>query len=418
MANKKIINKLVDLQGTNFEVTDVKIEKRKIIWIIKHKKNANYRCPICFKKHKEYYDKKWITIKDVPLGNKRMLWEVLRFRISCKCYYKPMVEYLPFRSKHHRLTQRFVELIEEILSTKMFTVADVARLFEIDYGVVYKIDHELLWRLVNSIKIPHPENISVDEKSFRKGHKYVTVVTDTDIKKVIWVSEGRKKESLDEFFKIIGPEASAKIKTISKDLHEAYSLSIAEHAPQAEVIADKFHVMKHLNEAIDEYRKELISKEDLKKFNPKKRSEHLQWLIRYNFSNLGEKQLEKLDTISGLNMDLYKAYLLKEMFNPLFDFKPSEIKQAKGYLLSWIMEVMKTKFKPLKKFAEFAQRHLRTILNIVLFRKSSAISEGINRKISVIKSMAYGYRNIQYFKLKIMQRCGILGDPNLFLSDA
>ena len=96
-------------------------------------------------------------------------------------------EKLSFRAVHHKLTQRFVDHVEQVLCSKMFTVADVARLFEIDYSTVYKIDHEVLRRLVQELEIPDPINIAVDEKSFQKGHSYVTVVTDCDIQKVVWV---------------------------------------------------------------------------------------------------------------------------------------------------------------------------------------------------------------------------------------
>src|SRR5690606_6018082 len=151
------------------------------------------------------------------------------------------VEKMPFRSKHHRLTKRLEDYIEQVLCSKMFTVADVARLFELDYGVIYKIDHDVLFRLWQELEVPDPENIAVDEKSFKRGHSYVTIVTDVDRKQVIWVSEGNRKDSLDQFFKVLGKERCAKIKTVSKDLHVPYMASCREHIPQATEVADKFH---------------------------------------------------------------------------------------------------------------------------------------------------------------------------------
>ena len=102
----------------------------------------------------------------------------------------------------------------------MFTVSDVARLFNLDYGIIYKIDHDLLVRLWQQAEVPDPIHIAVDEKSYKKGHKYVTIVSDVERGMVIWVSEGNNKESLDEFFKILGPERCKKIETVSKDLHK------------------------------------------------------------------------------------------------------------------------------------------------------------------------------------------------------
>jgi transposase len=206
-----ILNQLCNLQGTNFEVRDVKVREDEIIWQIEHREDAVYECRYCGEKHDSFHDSRWITIKDMPFGNKRCIWKVKRMRILCTCSNDIRVERLSFRSKHHFLTQRFVDYIEQVLCSKMFTVADVARLFNLDYGVVYKIDHDVLLRLWQSCEIPSPINISVDEKSFKKGHSYVTIVTDVDRKQVIWVSEGNRKDSLDLFFQVIGPDRCSQI---------------------------------------------------------------------------------------------------------------------------------------------------------------------------------------------------------------
>ncbi len=99
----------------------------------------------------------------------------------------------------------------------------------------------------------------------------------------------------------------------------------------------------------------------------------------------------------------------KESFFDFFNYKPSEVKEAEKFLIKWIVEAYKSKLKALQSFAEYINRNIKILLNIILTGRSSAISEAINRKIQVIKGMAYGYRNINYFMLKIMQRCGVLG---------
>jgi transposase len=290
----------------------------------------------------------------------------------------------------------------------MFTVADVARLYDLDYGVVYKIDHEVLLRLIQKREIPDPINIAVDEKSFRKRHNYVTIVTDTDTSDVIWVSKGNTQESLDEFFKAIGPERCQKIKTVSKDLHKAYIASCLKYIPHATEVADPFHVVKRLNQAIDECRKELSVGSRLK-VNKRKTIDNMQWVLRYKQENMKAGHLESLEELEKINKPLFKAYLHKETFFDFFEFKPSEISEAKNFLIKWTMDAVKIGLNGLYEFAKYIMTHQRVLLNIVRTQRNSAISEGINRKISVIKNMAYGYRNIQYFMLKILQRCGVLG---------
>lgn len=407
-VSNNILNRLAGLQGTNFTITDVKVGEEEIIWRVEHQETAEYECDCCGSKLDSFHDSRWIKIKDMPFGNKKCTWHVKRMRILCTCSNSVRVESLPFRSKHHYLTRRFVDYIEQVLCTKMFTVADVARLFSLDYGVVYKIDHEVLFRMWQQCEIPDPIHISVDEKSFKKGHSYVTLVTDVDLKKVIWVSEGNKKESLDQFFRVIGPERCKKIETVSKDLHRPYALSCRDYVPNAIEVADPFHVVKKLNECMDECRKELAVGS---KIEPRKRKKifKLNWVLRYKKENMRDGHLESLGNLAKLNEPLYKAYLHKEAFYDFFNFRPKQVDEAEEFLITWIIEAFKSNLNGLKDFAEYIGRNTDILLNIIKTQRSSAISEGINRKVTVIKSMAYGYRNIQYFMLKIMQRCGVLG---------
>ena len=147
-----ILNQLTRLQGTNFEVRDVKITADLIEWRIEHKEDPEYICPRCEARHKTCFSKEWIKLWDIPWGSQRCLWKVRRAKILCHCRLNPIVEKMDFRSKHHRLTQRFVDHIEQVLCSKMFTVADVARLYYLDYGIVYKIDHDVLLRLWQSMR--------------------------------------------------------------------------------------------------------------------------------------------------------------------------------------------------------------------------------------------------------------------------
>lgn len=402
------INQLLELQHSNFEIVDIQVYEDEILWQIEHKKDAVYVCSSCGEKHSSAHALDWITLQDVPLGNKKAFWKIKRARILCTCSLNPQVEELKFRSPGHRLTQRFVEYIEEILCSKMFTVADVARLFNLNYDVVYKIDHRVLYKLVQTLKIEVPEHISVDEKCFKKQSKYVTIISDAQKGLAIWVSRGNSKESLDEFFKIIGPQDCKKIKTVAKDLHRPYAESVREHIPHAIEIADKFHVVQRLNQALDDCRRELAVESDLR---PRRRKDinRLHWVLRYKKENLPQRHLEEISLLKKLNEPLFEAYLLKESFYQFFEFASYELQKAKNFLLQWTLNAFKVGLKGLSDFATYLSRHSEILINIIREKRTSAVSEGINRKITVLKSMAYGYQNIDYFRLKILQRCGVLG---------
>jgi len=407
-----ILSQLCGLEGTNFEIRDVKISEDLIVWEIQHKAQAEYICPRCESKHDACFSRDWVKIWDIPWGSRRCLWKVRRAKILCHCGLNPVVEKMAFRSKHHRLTQRFVNHVESVLCSKMFTVADVSRLFYLDYGIVYKIDHDVLLRLWQTVKLPQPINIAVDEKSFKKSHQYVTIVTDIDRKLVIWVSPGNRKESLDQFFEILGPESCEKIKTVSKDMHLPYIQSCQQYIPQAMEVADPFHVVQRLNKAIDDCRQNASLGSALQT-GKRKIIFNLQWLLRRKNEHLGKQGRLSIAELARANESLYHCYLLKESFYELYAFRSDQIQEAREFIKDWYEDAIRAPLEGLQLFANYVKNHQERILNSIKTGLSSAIAEGINNKISVIKRMAYGYRNLQYFMLKILQRCGILGYPSI-----
>jgi transposase len=398
LTHEKLINRLFELQDTNFTVVDVQRKKELIEVKIWHKKKAHYICSRCGAKHSGAHDFRDVIFWDLPLGNQSVKLIVRRARVSCACQNKVCVESIPFRSRCHRLSKRMVQYCESLLCTKMFTVSDVARMLNLNYDTVYKIDHRILQELVQHLEIPSIKRIGVDEKSFLKGQKYVTVVSCLDRGKALWVSSGRSEESLNEFFRILGPERTKDIELVTRDEHKPYAKSIHKNAPKAIQISDKFHVIKHLNECIDRVRRE----EGIQQRG-------LMWCLRKRSHNQNEKNEVCLKKLKKDNNILYELYLLKEEFFRFFDYKNYETNKAEDFMLSWMRTMATFGIEPINDFLQYLQRHLWSILNIVRLGFTNATCEGINRKINVLKSMAYGYKNVHYFKLKILQRCGLLG---------
>lgn len=405
---KRGMNRCLGLLETNFEVVSIDAGEGKTTWTIKHKEPARYICKHCGAAHDSYHDKEWVYLYDAPVGLQKNIWKVERVRILCHCQMGYRVELLPFKANKHGLTQRYVDYIECTLCTKMITVADVARLCNLDYGIIYKIDHDVLLRLWQEAKVPDPLNIAVDEKSYKKGHKYVTIVSDLDLKTVIWVSEGNSKESLDEFFRIIGPERCGKIQSVSKDMHKPYIASCEEFVPQAVEVADKFHIVQKLNKTLDECRKELIESTETNK-SEKKKIKEMNWVLRFKQENMPDKTRSKLDKLEQVNEPLYRAYLHKESFFEFFTYTPTQLGEAEAFLDEWINDALSIPFEAFRAFVDHVKRHRLRILNIIRTGRTSSFSEAINRKINVLIGMAYGYKCLEYFKLKILQRCGAIG---------
>lgn len=404
-----ILNNLAGLQNSNFEVFDVKVFKDHEIWNIKRRPQAKPICNNCglAYEHKPH-SVSTIDIIDQPAGRFKRTWRVERAKLSCPCTLSILVEKLDFKAEQHLMTQRFVNHIEELLCTKMFTVADVSRMFNLDYGIVYKIDHQVLLRLIQHHKLVFPTHISVDEKSARKGHNYITIVSDLETGEAIWATEGNSKESLDLFFQVIGPEGCAKIQTVSKDLWKPYTESCNEYIPHAIQNADKFHVIKKLIDSVDAVRKDVQNDKSIIK-EQRSNAKSSMWLVRHNQENMEDYQREKLEELQKINEPLYKAYLMKEAFFEVYNFAANEISKAEKFINEWITDVSLIGLEPMNEFCNFLKRNIQMILNSIATKKTSALSEGINRKINVLKSMAYGYKCMDYFKLKILQRCGSLG---------
>lgn len=409
---EQFIRIFTGLQESRFVLTDFEMDSEKKSWtyIVEPDDRARL-CSNCGHEAIKHKDQ-WIYLKDIPMGVQAssVRLKVRRYQVWCQNCHGYFVEKMPFRGEAGNITRRLELYIEELVSTKMITVKDLARMFGLDWDTVYRIDMNLLVRRYQEMEKPNPKHIAVDEKSFKKGHKYVTIITDVEKAEVIYVSIGRTKESLDEFFKWIGKERCGAIETIAMDLHPDYHASAQEFIPQALHVPDKFHIVQRLNEAMVEAFKELSFKQT--GFVPASQlPKDLRWLIRRNLENQSEKQMQHLEGLKERNESLFEAYLLKDAFQGFFLFTPKEIEAARKFLIDWVTQVLRTKLKAFHKFAEYVGRHYELLLNVIRTGRTSSICEGINNKISVIKRMAYGYRNIHYFMLKILQRCGVLGNP-------
>lgn len=409
-VQEKFIRHALGLQGARFELKHFySMDQEKKIWMYEIVPDEEARlCSLCGQEAIKH-EKEWIELKDLPLGAQAevVIWRVQRYRVHCKNCAVVVVEKMPFRGRFGRLTKRLEEFIIQLLFTRMITLKDISRTLRLDYDTIYRIDRQVLEECLVNLSRPYPKHIAVDEKSFQKGHSYVTVVTDAETAQVIFVSLGRSKDSLDQFFKWLGKKRCQAIETIAMDLHEPYHASAREYAPQAQRVPDKFHVIQRLNEAMEQGYRELAQNTDAAL--TRKRGTELRWLIRRKQMNQSDSQLDLLQWLKERNQPLYETYLLKDLFHQFFDHSTAELEAAKQFLIRWTVDAFKTGLKSFQKFADYVSRNVELLLNVIRTQKTSSVSEGINTKITVIKNMAYGFRDPFYFQLKIWQKCGILG---------
>ncbi len=247
---------------------------------------------------------------------------------------------------------------------------------------------------------PRPKVLGIDEVSLRKGHTYRIVVSDLERLRPIWFGgKDRSEASLDLFFEWLGPKKSQRIRLAVMDMWKAFRNSAEKHAPQAAILFDKFHVMRHLNEALDKVRKReyaRVAEKDQRfikgqKYTLLSRNEHL--------TTEGRVALKML---LKANKRLNIAYLLKESFSHLWEYKREG--WARRFFDNWRASLKWQRLKPYEEFADMIESHWDGIATLILSEDKVSLGfvEGLNNKVRVIQRRAYGLRDEEYLRLKIL----------------
>ena len=350
----------------------------------------------------------WIRVEDLPLCGKRVFLYVPKRKVRCPDDGKIRVE--QFDVLRGRFTRRFAEHVYRL--TSITTNTEAGWFLNLDDETVYRIDRSMLEELAREklSPIPAPSKISVDEVAWQKWHKYVTNVVDIEVRKVVWNQNGRGKSTLDAFFTALGKEKSSQIDAAACDGASGYLSSIKQHAKNALIVLDHFHVKSYLNDALDTVRKEELRKARKDKDTNLTDLLHCRKRFILMQGKPSKRQRNVLEQLAELNDRVYRAMLLKEQFLEIY--RVDSRKAAQTGLRQWIGAAFASK---IPAFVELGQKFFRKrhfILNFFLMRITSAISEGINNKIKRLKRMAYGYKDVTYFLLKIHQHCGLL-NPRL-----
>ena len=300
---------------------------------------------------------------------------------------------------------------EIIHFSKHLSNNDISELLGLSHMTIYNIDITELTSLEESYlkRIPELKNITVDEVSYKKRHSYATVISDYDRGKVIWVEKDRKAENLERGYEYLKDKLS-NIKCVSMDLWPGYYKATNKLLPTATKIFDRFHISRILNKAIEKERR------DYQNFlEPKERKyikKQTRWILLRRKANQKEHHRFHLNNLKRLNNFLYELYLLKEDFLNIFDAKPNR-KQARKEILSWIKSAKKSAYIHLHKFCNTITTRMWDILNYFDYPISNAKAEGINNKIKTVLKRGYGYKNFEYFRLKVLQICGFLMPDNI-----
>lgn len=370
-----------------------------LIWVsIRPGQHRCPRCGRCFDKISEFTEMK---VRDLSVFGKTCYLIIRKGRLHCPCSFRGY-EDIEFVDEHQRQTNRFNEFLFALCDR--MTIADSSELMNVDWKCAYRLDQKILTRLKEQTALPELSAIGVDEISFEKYHKYFTVVYDlAHDHGVLFVAEGRSADSLSAFFESLAPEQRKKIQVVCTDTWDPYIKSIRTHVPHAVIVFDRFHLKKQLNHCIDQLRRSMVAQASKEQ---KKILKNKRWVLLKNQNHHTQKDKQSLEELKIFNKPLYEAYLVKEQFE-LF-YHCANAAEGKKFFRTWIKQIPETIREFFQPFCEMLQRYVYGILSFFQYHYTNSIAEGINNKIKVLKRMAYGYRDKEYFKLKILRKCGYL----------
>ncbi len=363
----------------------------------------------------------FMRVEALPVLGHRCYLVFRRHKYHCFTCKKARSERVEFLSEHTpHLTKDLAWWIG-----RMCEIAAVSRVAELnghDGYTTWRLDYAHMITLLSGYRIKPPRAISVDEVYARRPKPgesredcFFTVVSDLHTRKVIWVAVGRSKRALDEFFRVLGPQASQGIEVVATDQHEAYRSSVLEYAPQATVVWDKFHVLQNFEVAVNETRMDLHQKTppNLKARGLSRGRNRYVFLKRASRRTAQEARL--IEQVIKDNEGFLRLEIIKERMLSLFD-EPTET--AARFIWEEIRTwVDKSGFIHLKRWFEQMDKNWTKLAAYFQYRVTTSLSEGINNVIKAIKRRAYGYRNMGYFRLKIMQVMGYLNHRYIPTSD-
>ena len=341
----------------------------------------------------------------LPLWDRAVALVYRPARVACPtCGIK--VEAIPWSRGKSRLSRGMLYQLAKW--TRVLTWEEAARLFHVSWGTVQSAVREAVELGLKERGFGDVRNIGIDEISRRRGHTYVTCVYDLDRKILLWVGEGRTKATLRAFFSALGPEGAARITGVCCDMWEPYRSVVEEQCPNAVLVFDKFHIIKHLSEAIDKIRREEMHAMEKEH---KKALKGVRFLLLKNRENVTGHRRFQLSDLVKMNLKTIKGYLLKEHFRRFWRYTRKA--WARKFLNHWFWLATHSRIKPLRDFAWMLRRHEEGILAYFDTGLTNATVEGLNNKAKKVSHRAYGFSTPHTFILNLYHCLGGLPLPNL-----
>lgn len=348
--------------------------------------------------HRSWYDRQRRRVRDLSCGDTRVYLDVEVRRVACRHCGKVKREGLDWLADNPLYTKRFAWYVGRRCASA--PIKAVAEELKLDWHTVKELEKQYMRAQLIRAGTPSPKAIGIDEISVRKRHTYRIVVSDLIRGRPIWFGgEDRSEASLAQCYDWLGENKAKRIRLAVMDMWKPFRNATQVHAPQAAILFDKFHIMRHLGEALDQVRKTEYARLKGKDRAYIKGQKYTLLSRRENLTLEGRQALKRL---LAANRRLHTAYLLKESFGQLWDYEREG--WARRFFENWRAGLKWQRLTPYEKFADMIERHWDGIA--AYCRPENKVSlgyvEGLNNKIRVIQRRAYGLRDEEYLRLKIL----------------
>jgi len=344
------------------------------------------------------------TWTDVTVLGMKVVFHYAPKEIECPTHGRGQEE-IPWAAPLARVTYRLEWRICAL--SQIMTQKAAAEVLKMPSSTLSDLLHRVINRTRAGHKIRGLVTLGVDEISYLKGRKFCTIVYDLDRSRVIWVGKGKGRETIDKFFNEQLSEFQRKqITWASCDMSRAYTGAILHHCPNVKLVIDRFHIVKALNEAVDEVRKEEWRELDV---DGRKAIKGLRWLLGMNPKNRTKGNTRFLNSLAKSNRRIHRAWVLKDEFNHFWDYRYAG--SAKVFLKNWMTSALKSRIPSLIKFVGTLREYEANIMTFIERPLTNAVGEGINRILKIVKNRSSGFRNLKSYSDLIFLTIGDLDIP-------
>jgi transposase len=370
-------------------------EKKKLLdlWVRRKRGNRKLECSGCGRKFSDVFDCRERAVRDLPWSAFKTTVHIEVYRVKCpECGVR--VERVPLLPSKAPFSKRFEDEVGQACESA--SARQVARRFGMAESTVRAIDLRYLERWDAGRRAPALRQMGVDEIYRGKNDKFLTVVSNLETGEPLWFGKERKKETLDEFFRTrLSRWQRRRIEAACVDMWEPFRLSLEEWVPACRIVYDKFHIIQHANDAVEEVRRAEFFRKGRKMRDVIKGK---RWLLLSRWKNLAPAKRGILNRLFQLNRRVFKAYMLKESLEQLWNYRYEGA--MLNYLRRWVDQLRWQRLPSFQELADMLIKHLDGILNYCRTKVRFGVVEAINGNIRMLINRGRGYKNLRYLLLK------------------